>query len=98
CSSVIEIGTRSMVSTWGVLQGLSENSSNIRTYLGIDLHYPPMDTFNLAKRLAQENGISFQFWQINDMALKIEDVDLVDMLFIDSLHTYCHLTYELEKF
>ena len=26
------------------------------------------------------------------------DIPPAEMLFIDSLHTYCHLTYELEKF
>jgi len=98
CSSVMEIGIRSMVSTWGVLQGLSENVSNSQSYIGIDLNYPPAATFNLARRLARENGIFFQFWKQNDMTINIEDVPFIDLLFIDSLHTYCHLTYELEKF
>jgi len=26
------------------------------------------------------------------------EMEPVDMIFIDSLHTYCHLTYELETF
>jgi cephalosporin hydroxylase len=26
------------------------------------------------------------------------EIPSTDLLFIDSLHTYCHLTYELEKF
>lgn len=95
CSSIIEIGVRSMVSTWGILKGLSESSSTNRSYLGIDLYYPPMNTLSLAKELAESNGISFQFLAANDMTIEIEPVDL---LFIDSLHTYCHLTYELEKF
>src|ERR1700719_4717767 len=51
CSSVVEIGTKSMVSTWGILQGLSENPSAARSYLGIDLAAPPLGTLNLAKRL-----------------------------------------------
>ncbi len=95
CSSVIEIGVRSMVSSWGILKGLSESPSTTRSYLGIDLYYPPMKTLHLAKTLAEAHGISFQFWQANDMTIEIEPAD---MLFIDSLHTYCHLTYELEKF
>lgn len=98
CSSVMEIGIRNVVSTWGVLLGLAENSSNIRFYLGIDLDSPPLDKLYLAKHLAEANGIAFQFWQINDMSIDIKDINPVDMLFIDSLHTYCHLTYELEKF
>jgi len=95
CSSVMEIGVRTMVSSWGVLQGLSESPSASRSYLGIDIDSPPPATLNLAKRLAAGNGISFDFWQANDMHV---DIGPTDMLFIDTLHTYCHLTYELEKF
>lgn len=98
CSSVMEIGIRTVVSTWGVLLGLSENSSNVKSYIGVDLDCPPLDKLYLSKHLAQANDIDFQFWQINDMQINIEEMNPVDMLFIDSLHTYCHLTYELEKF
>lgn len=95
CSSTIEIGVRSMVSTWGILQGLAENNHLDKSYLGIDIALPPLNTLATAERLAHQNGIAFQFWQVNDMHIEIEETDL---LFIDSLHTYCHLTYELEKF
>ncbi|HSX04013.1 MAG TPA: hypothetical protein VLG76_04730 [Rhabdochlamydiaceae bacterium] len=95
CSSVVEIGLRTMVSSWGLLQGLSESPLVSRSYLGIDIVSPLPGTLNLATQLAQDNGIMFSFWQADD-----RDVDIVpaDLLFIDSLHTYCHLTYELEKF
>ncbi len=95
CSSVVEIGLRTMVSSWGILQGLSENTSSSPSYLGIDISAPPADILDLAKNLAEMNGISFQFWQANDMDI---DIEPAEMLFIDSLHTYIHLTYELEKF
>lgn len=36
CSSVVEIGLRSMGSTWGILLGLAENPAVDRLYLGID--------------------------------------------------------------
>jgi hypothetical protein len=95
CSSVIEIGLRTMNSSWGILQGLSENSSLHRSYLGIDLEQPADFLLNQARDLAQKNGISFDFWQANDLFI---DIKPTEMLFIDSLHIYCHLTYELEKF
>lgn len=95
CSSVVEIGTRSMVSTWGILQGLSDSQNTSCSYVGIDLHLPPWYSLQRARELAESQGISFQFWMGNDMTM---DIHPVDMLFIDSLHTYCHLTYELEKF
>jgi cephalosporin hydroxylase len=84
-----------MVSSWAVLQGLSENPSDSRSYLGIDLASPPSEILNFAKWAAEESGILFSFQQANDMDV---DIGLTEMLFIDSLHTYCHLTYELEKF
>src|SRR5665647_266584 len=95
CSSAIEIGTRSMNSTWGVLYGLSENPSLARSYMGIDLNSPPKSTLDLARYLAEKNGIAFTMLLANDMHIQIPETDL---LFIDSLHTYCHLSYELEKF
>lgn len=95
CSSVCEIGVRYMVATWGLLQGLAESSSVEKSYLGIDLSFPPADKLELAKSLSEANNITFSFLAKNDMELTLEPVDL---LFIDSLHTYCHLTYELETF
>jgi hypothetical protein len=95
CSSVVEIGLRSMVSTWGVLLGLSESSAHTKSYLGIDLFSPPSNTLNLAKELAENNHINFSFLEENSMHAEIPQSDF---LFIDSLHTYAHLTYELERY
>lgn len=94
CESVVEIGVRSMVSTWGLLMGLKPGSK----YIGVDLNYPPEETFELAKRLAEEKGIIFRFIARDDMKIRPEEIGEVDMMFIDSLHTYCHCTYELETF
>ena len=94
-SSAIEIGVRSLVSTWGILQGLSENGSPYRFYVGIDIAAPPAKELHLARTLSEKKKVEFQFIQANDMLI---DLPPVDFLFIDSLHTYCHLTYELEKF
>lgn len=95
CSSVVEIGVRSVVSTVAILQGLSENPRYTRSYLGIDLEMPPLANLKSCKEFAAKKKISFDFWQHNDMNIQIPEVEL---LFIDSLHTYCHLTYELEAF
>lgn len=93
CESVIEIGVRRGVSTWGILLGLSENDKDSRSYIGIDLGYPP--DLSVFTKIAHDNNIDFDFWKTNDMEI---DIVPCDMLFIDSLHTYCHLTYELETF
>lgn len=95
CSSVVEIGMRSMVSTAGLLQGLAENPDPFRSYVGIDISLPPFSTLQQSRQFADEQGFSFAFWHDNDMNIEIPETEL---LFIDSLHTYCHLSYELEKF
>lgn len=40
-ATVTEIGVRGMVSTWAILHGLMENPSNARSYIGIDIVFPP---------------------------------------------------------
>lgn len=95
CSSVAEFGVRDVVSTWALLQGLAESQQPTKSYLGVDLAQPPVSRFHLAQLLATENGILFQFHEGDDLKF---DMDPVDLLFIDTLHTYCHLTAELEKF
>ena len=95
CSSVTEIGLRSMVSSWAILEGLVESQAPIRSYLGIDIAEPPAEILQEAKELSKICGISFQFLCADDRTVQIEPCE---MLFIDSLHTYAHLTYELEIF
>ena len=99
CPSVIEIGTRHMNSTWGIFKGLSENPHHsyipYESYLGIDINKPPYNRGKPIKAMAKKHNIYFQFWKKDDMTINLP---LCDLLFIDSLHTYCHLSYELEKF
>lgn len=94
CDSVVEIGVRSMVSTWGLLHGLRPGGA----YTGIDLALPNLHVLMLAKTLAERKGLGFRFFARNDMTIAPKEIGPVDMIFIDSLHTYCHLTYELERF
>ena len=95
CSSVVEIGMRNMVSTHALLMGLSKSNSKKRSYLGIDLISPPLSILASARYLSKHSQIQFRFKKANDLEI---DLKPVEFLFIDSLHTYCHLTYELEKF
>lgn len=97
CSSVVEVGVASMNSTWGILQGLSESPDENKSYKGIDLYRPNEEMLNYAKAIANEHGVAFSFVQGNDINPNV-DIEISDMLFIDSLHTYAHLTTELEKF
>ena len=94
CESVCELGTRSMVSTVGILYGLSQNNKK-KQYFGFDLDTPPVNVLKQIKNLANSKKIEFHFTQGDDRYL---DIPQVDMIFIDTLHTYKQLSYELEKF
>ena len=98
CNSAMEIGIRGVVSTWAVMLGLAENNSSERFYIGVDLYAPPAEKHATIRSLAASNGIEYNFWQTNDMAINPDVMPKVDLLFIDSLHTYLHLTYELNTF
>lgn len=94
CESVCELGTRYMVSTVSILYGLSKNNSS-KKYFGFDLTYPPEQIFSEIEHMAHINKIDFHFTTGNDLYL---DIPQVDMLFIDTWHSYMHLSFELEKF
>ncbi len=95
-ASVIEIGRRSNGSTWALLMGLSESKSPKRSFLEIENGLYMLEKLYLSKKLAKENNIDFRF--ICDDIFSITIEERADLLFIDSIHTYCHLTYELERF
>jgi hypothetical protein len=95
CESVTEIGVGPMISTWAILKGLSENEKPSRRYKGIDVADSPADLLRHAQKLSLEHGIHFTFEKKNDLEIEFEPVDF---LFIDSMHTYCHLMYELKTF
>ena len=95
CTSVTEIGLRGMSSSWGIVAGLADNGRAQKHYLGIDIESPSEENLARFSRLTKGCGIQFRIWIQDDITVKMEPVE---MLFIDTLHTYCHLTWELEAF
>jgi hypothetical protein len=95
CSSVTELGVYHLGSGFAILQGLSENASSVRSYLGIDIGLPPEEKIEMAQKWASQHNIDFRLLHASDFDI---DIDPVDLLYIDTYHTYRHLTYELEKF
>ena len=95
CRSVTELGVYHLGSGFAILQGLSENASSVRSYLGIDIGSAPEEKVQLAQKWASHKNIDFRLLQASDFDI---DIDPVDLLHIDTFHTYRHLTYELEKF
>lgn len=93
CASATELGLDQMIATWGILMGLAENGASDRSYVGIAKAPPPVDAYSVAYDLAEAEGIAFEYMDGN---CKLSDLPSTDLLYIDSVHTYCHLTFELE--
>ena len=99
CEVVMEVGVRGMVSTWGILWGLLHNHQATKKYIGVDLYFPTGATWRKFEHVCVEAEVECIFLDQNDMSLVPADIGgVVDMLFIDALHTYCHVLYELTTF
>lgn len=94
CSSVTELGIRAVVSSWGFLHGLTQKSQKSLgqcTLVGVDLvHHPNID---ILATVAKNNGVNYKFIQGDSAKV---DIDVTDILFIDTWHVYGHLKRELE--
>lgn len=101
CTSVLELGTRECVSSWGVLMGLVANPyapSYEKSHIANDLAYHP--NVEEIQRIAKTLGVNYKFIEKNDLFLDSNDIPLphIDMVFIDTWHVYGQLRRELEKF
>lgn len=101
CTSVLELGTRECVSSWGFLMGLVSNPytpPSEKSHFANDLSYHP--NIDKVERIAHTLGINYEFFEKNDLALDIYDIPLpyIDMVFIDTWHIYGQLRRELKKF
>ena len=90
CETVIEMGVRGIVSTWGFMMGKPKK------LVGIDFDHPQNwgSDINEVYRLAQENNIEYEFRLQNTLTCDIEECDL---LFIDTWHDYLQLKQELYR-
>lgn len=98
CEVVLEVGVRDMVSTWGMLWGLAHNEKTVKKYIGVDLSFPTGVTWRHFLLSCETAHVDCVFLDQNDMSLVPADIGPVDMLFIDALHTYSHVMYELTTF
>lgn len=94
CEVIIELGVRSVVSTWAFL------AAKPRALLCVDLyhpsHYIDYDSegcnIDLAAKLATQQLTFFEFICHDSRTVKLPKCDL---MFFDTLHTYEQLTAEL---
>ena len=84
CGTIMEMGMRTLVSTWALL------ASKPVKLTSVDFNYHP--DVELAKKLALSEGVEFEFIEGSTLDL---NPCTADFLFIDTLHTYEHLKKEL---
>lgn len=95
CNVVVEMGVRSIVSTWAFLSARPDELVSVDIVHPMDYinHDPDGCNIDLVKELADKNKIGFRF--ILGDTLKIDPIQC-DLLFIDTLHDYDQLKGELE--
>jgi len=93
CSSILECGVRTVVSSWAFLNGLTLNKTTTEKRMtSCDLEL----SSNIAEleRVCIEHNINFNFFQGSDLELPMQPYDLI---FIDTWHVYAQLKRELQK-
>lgn len=92
CGSVVELGVRSVVSSWAFAVGLMLNGREEKKLVGVDLKsHPNVTHFGQAV----QGLVQHEFWEGNDLEYPCAEVD---MTFIDTFHHYRQMEAELEKF
>jgi hypothetical protein len=90
CTSVLECGVRSVISTWAFLHGLVNNNSKIKRLTSCDIEYS--NNVNDVNALCKKYDVKFSFIIGNDLHIPMIPYDLI---FIDTWHIYGHLRREL---
>jgi len=89
--TIVELGVRKLVSTWALLAGYPKKIICVDNVHPKD--YGAQQVLNDATESCEKEGIDFSFILADDLTIKLEPMDL---LFIDTLHTYEQLTAELK--
>jgi hypothetical protein len=90
CDTIIEMGVRSIVSTWAFL------ISNPKKLVSLDLYNPSHFGGNLQEvyDAASSNNIDFSFVEQDSLTYNIDSCDL---LFLDTWHDFLQLKKELTR-
>ena len=89
CETILELGVRGMVSTYGLLAGYPE------VMISIDIVDPSEHEGNVeeTKEIAKKQGVNWSFEKISSLDFKLRRTEL---LFIDTIHSYEQLSQELK--
>jgi hypothetical protein len=90
CKTIVEMGVRTIVSTWAFL------ASKPRKLISLDLISPFLFGENISDvyDAASEAGIEFEFIESDSLTY---EMPLSDLLFVDTIHTYLQLKKELNR-
>jgi hypothetical protein len=94
--SVLELGVSEGNSSWGLLKGLCDNTSNDKIFIQCDICEFCDNVENVSK-IANENHITHKYYSMSDLDLDLNGMTF-DLTFIDTWHVYGQLKRELEKF
>ena len=86
CDSIAELGVRTVVSTWAFLHA----GAKVVSY---DIAFEP--AVDYCKQVCQEEGLSWDY-RLEDTRTAVLPFD-VDMLFVDTIHTYGQVKAELAQ-
>ena len=84
--TVIEFGVRYVNSTWALL------ANKPKKLWSVDIVRPPEEKLAEVEAAAKEQGTEFAFLLADSHHTEIDGIDI---LFIDTIHTYSHLVKEL---
>lgn len=91
CDSITELGTRKIVSTWAFLSGKPKKMTCVDIIHPND--YGVGTIYNDLIMACKKDNIDFKFILADDLTIELEEMDL---LFIDTIHTYQQLSQELK--
>ena len=89
CDTIVELGVRGMVSTWGLLAGYPLEMVSVDIVDPIEHKGDTKET----KEVAISEGIYWKFTKESSLNFKFKRTDL---LFIDTIHFYEQLSQELK--
>ncbi len=94
CDTIVELGVRSIVSTWAFLAGKPKKLFSVDNQF--PWYYKDYDSegcdLELVYWSAQEQGTHFEFILHDSITV---DLPVVDLMFFDTIHTYYQLLDEL---
>ena len=113
CNSVLELGVRSIQSTWGFVGGLASESFGVavlanerkleffsnKKLTSIDIEDPSIHGSDIQEvyNIAKENNVGFEFIKGDTLTVEVSDTQY-DAVFFDTDHTYEQLSAELKRF